>query len=41
MGAQNFKVKSSEKQPVRAGTKGAGAACTAITPSANSAEEQS
>lgn len=40
MRTQNFKVKSTKKQPVRAGTKGAGAMCTAITPSANSAEEQ-
>lgn len=35
MRTQNFKVKSTEKQPVKAVTKEAGATCTAITPSAN------
>lgn len=40
MRTQNFKDKSTEKQPVRAVTKEVGATCTAITPSVNSAEEQ-
>lgn len=40
MRTQNFKVKSTEQQPVRAVTKEAGAMCMAIIPSANSVDEQ-